>query len=64
MTKKDFSLIAMALAHSRPTAVVYPKEYAVRFEVWENVLDEVASTLEDKYENFDRDKFVTAAKHW
>lgn len=64
MTKKDYSLIAMALAHSRPSSIVYHDEYAVRFEVWENVLDEMASTLEDKFKNFDRDRFVTTAKNW
>lgn len=60
MTRKDYTVIAKALAKARPTldsVLETDKEVQAKEATWERVKLELLDALEEKYENFNRFRF-------
>lgn len=60
MTKKDYELIARALAYTKPSKIARPNGYEDRLYTWNGVIEVLARDLEFENDRFDINKFYQA----
>jgi len=61
MTKRDYEVVAFGFARSEP-----PAHKVAAHTVWRHTRNVIAAILQEKYANFDREKFYAAThiEYW